>query len=303
MTKLEIEAFIEIVQAGSISAAAKSLYISQPALSRRIQALETELGYQLIERKKGQRFLLLTEKGNAFIGIANKWIQLWQDAQDINRLNQDQILNISSVGSISTYLLPAVFHAFSLSHPDVRICFHNYHSLEAYQYVNNGAIEIALISDDMYHKSVETIPAFKEPMVLAANANRPYAPTVHPSELSPDNEIRLPWCPEFDVWHDFWFKPFSACKMFLDQMTLLEDFLFWKDTWAIVPASVARRLSGLSYITISRLQDAPPDRIIYYLSRRTEPAKNQMIAGFLAALDDELQKVPEITSYLLSGRS
>lgn len=62
MTRLEIEAFIEVVQAGSISAAAKSLYISQPALSRRIQVLESELGYQLIERKKGSGHWSLPKK-------------------------------------------------------------------------------------------------------------------------------------------------------------------------------------------------------------------------------------------------
>ena len=298
MTRLEIEAFIEVVQAGSISAAAKSLYISQPALSRRIQVLESELGYQLIERKKGQRSLVLTQKGMGFISIADQWLRVWKDAQEINHLDKNHILSISSVGSISTYILPAVFHRFSQSNPDVRICFHNYHSLEAYQYVNTGTNEIAFISDDMYHKSVETIPAFKEPMVLIANESHPYGSTVHPSELNPENEIRLPWYPEFDIWHDFWFKPFSPYKMFLDQMTLLEDFLLWKDTWAIVPVSVAHSLSKLSYVKRYDMVEAPPDRISYYLRRRTEPSKDQIIAEFLNAFDAKLKKIPSLISYL-----
>lgn len=122
----------------------------------------------------------------AFISIADQWLRVWKDAQEINHLDKNHILSISSVGSISTYILPAVFHRFSQSNPDVRICFHNYHSLEAYQYVNTGTNEIAFISDDMYHKSVETIPAFKEPMVLIANESHPYGSTVHPSELNPE---------------------------------------------------------------------------------------------------------------------
>ena len=44
MTELEIEAFLAIVRTGSISAAAQKLYVTQPALSRRIHALEQELG-------------------------------------------------------------------------------------------------------------------------------------------------------------------------------------------------------------------------------------------------------------------
>ena len=44
MTRTELESFLAVVQAGSLSAAAKNLYITQPALSRRIQSLEQELG-------------------------------------------------------------------------------------------------------------------------------------------------------------------------------------------------------------------------------------------------------------------
>ena len=46
MTFLEIEAFLNIVQYGSFSAAAEKLYVTQPALGRRIRALEEELGYK-----------------------------------------------------------------------------------------------------------------------------------------------------------------------------------------------------------------------------------------------------------------
>ena len=59
MTEREIEAFLTIVRNGSISAAVEVLYVTQPALSRRIRALEQELGYQLFIRKKGLRNVCL----------------------------------------------------------------------------------------------------------------------------------------------------------------------------------------------------------------------------------------------------
>ena len=58
MTFLEIEAFLKIVQYGSFSAAAEKLYITQPALGRRIRALEEELGYLLFIRYKGVRHVV-----------------------------------------------------------------------------------------------------------------------------------------------------------------------------------------------------------------------------------------------------
>ena len=50
MTFLEIEAFLKITETGSFSAAAEALYVTQPALGRRIRAMEEELGYPLFVR-------------------------------------------------------------------------------------------------------------------------------------------------------------------------------------------------------------------------------------------------------------
>ncbi|MDD2971713.1 MAG: LysR family transcriptional regulator [Lachnospiraceae bacterium] len=296
MTHGEIEAFCEVVRYGSISAAAQHLFISQPALGRRIHALEEELGYSLMNRKKGQRTIQLTEEGKAFINIANKWLNVWEEAQSINKISKNNILNISSVGSVSTYILPLIFHNFSTTNSDVRICFHNYHSFEAYQYVASHLVDLAFVSDDMFHEVVETIPAFKEPMVLLANIHTEYTEIVHPSQLNPENEIRLPWNPEYDMWHDFWFKPFSGYKMFLDQMSLLEFFLLWKDTWAIVPASVAYNLQELEYAKVYKLMEPPPERIIYYLKNGN--SKINAINEFLSIMNNEIQKIPNVKSFI-----
>ena len=72
MTFLEIEAFLNIVQHGSFFAVAEKLYVTQPALGRRIRALEEELGYTLFVRNKGARHAELTKQGQAFIGLAHR---------------------------------------------------------------------------------------------------------------------------------------------------------------------------------------------------------------------------------------
>ena len=83
MTELEIEAFLAIVRTGSISAAAQKLYVTQPALSRRIHALEQELGYSLMVRKKGVRSIELTSQGKAFISLAEKWKTVWNESRNV----------------------------------------------------------------------------------------------------------------------------------------------------------------------------------------------------------------------------
>lgn len=297
MTNLEIEAFFEIIKAGSISSAAQNLYVTQPALSRRIKTLENELGYSLFFRKKGQRKIELTPKGEAFVPIAQKWLTIWQEAQELNSLDNANILNIASVGSVSSYILPRVFENIAeIADNEIRICFHNYHSFESYQYVANGLIDIALISDDIYYKGVETIPAFQEPMVLVANNSQTYPDTVHPKELDPHQEIRLPWNPEYDMWHDFWFKSTPEYRVSLDQMNLLEYMLSWENTWAIVPSSVAFQISSLDDVSIYQIASPPPERIIYYL--KSDNRKIELIDYFLMALKKELQAIPDVTNYL-----
>lgn len=297
MTRLEIEAFFEIIKAGSISAAAQNMYVTQPALSRRIKTLEEELGYPLFSRKKGQRNIELTARGEAFISIAQKWLNVWQEAQELNSLDNSDILNIASVGSVSSYILPHVFEKLSeMEDHNIRICFHNYHSFESYQYVANGLVDIALITDDIYYKGVETIPAFQERMVLVCNRSQVYPKTVHPRMLDPHQEIRLPWNPEYDVWHDFWFRSTPEYRVSLDQMNLLEHVLSWKDTWAIVPASVAYKMGASDDICVYQIASPPPERIIYYL--KSSNRKAELVSHFLTALNKELKSIPDITSYL-----
>ncbi|MCW2336931.1 LysR family glycine cleavage system transcriptional activator [Sphingobium sp. B2D3A] len=60
-----LEAFVQVARTGSVKAAAEELALSAPALSRRIQALERFLGYNLFERKHQQ--LELNQNGHALI--------------------------------------------------------------------------------------------------------------------------------------------------------------------------------------------------------------------------------------------
>ena len=67
MTYQDIHTFLTIASSSSLSKAAESLFVSQPALSHRLSALEEELGTELIIRRKGSRTLELTDAGQRFV--------------------------------------------------------------------------------------------------------------------------------------------------------------------------------------------------------------------------------------------
>ncbi len=293
MTHSEIEAFFEIIKSGSISAAADNLFVTQPALSRRIQALESELGYTLFQRKKGQKRIELTEKGRAFISVARRLEDLWREALDIGKVDQSDLLKISAINSVSSYILPEVFRSLSLQPDNIRICFRHCHSFEAYDYIADGLVDLALISDARYYPNLETIPLFQEPMILLTNNSTDYPKIVSPKELDSHKEIFLPWNPEFQTWHDYWFGSSVQYHSYMDQMSLLEYFLSWKDTWAIAPFSVAEPISKLSYVSTHQLDAPLSDRIIYYVKKVNREIRFEEV--FLHTLRQELSKSSAFT--------
>jgi DNA-binding transcriptional LysR family regulator len=296
MTNSEIKAFLTIVKTGSITSAAEVLYVTQPALSRRIKFLEEELGYSLMRRRKGVRAIELTDEGRKFVPIAEKWLAVWEEAKNIGANDKDKTLNIASVGSVGSYIIPGVFRRFLQENPTYSVSFYSYHSVEAYNHVEAGAIDIAFISDDIFSKNVETIPAFKEPMVFVTGKNARYPQTIHPSMLDALKEIRIPWNPEYDSWHDTWFGPSVKSRETVDQMSLLEDFWNWDENWAVLPYSAAYELSKKADIVIGEIENGPPDRIIYYLLGKQK--KMEITSKFLSVLHETLKKIDYIYSYL-----
>lgn len=293
MTKLEVEAFLSVVKMGSISAAAQALYVTQPALSRRIRSMEEELGYELFHRGKGIRNTKLTEEGKAFIAVAEKLLYVYREASSIGIRGQKKLLKITSVGSVSNYLLPEVLQAF-LEEEQYNLEFSHTHSFEAYSQVESGMSDIALISDDMYSREVHTVPAFKEPFVFVGGEAFAEAKRIHPSLLKPEKEIRCPWNPEYDRWHEKWFDVSIYPKVNLDQMSLIEEFLVG-DHWGMVPLSVAQGMKKRKYYILP-MNEGPEDRIIYYIFKSDE--KKELIARFLQMLHVQISKIDGICSFL-----
>ncbi len=296
MTDQQIQCFLAVVRTGSISGGAQALYVTQPAASRCVRTLEEELGYPLFRRGKGQRRVELTDRGRAFVSVAEKWRILWKETQELALQDENSQLVLSSVGSVSAYLLPPVMRRFLEGWPQCSLTFHHYSSFLSYDYVAGGLVDLALISDDRYVPGVETVPAFREPMLLAAAEGLSLPERVHPAQLDPRRELRLPWNPEYDLWHDFWFRASDRPRAVLDMMPMLEQLFSWESCWAVVPLSAGLRLARSAPVRLHRLEEGPPERIIYYLQGRRR--KPELTRGLLDCLKKELERYPEIEVFL-----
>ena len=87
----EMEMVLEIIDSGSISAAAKKLFISQPSLSQSIKKIEAELGTPLFVRKRSG--LVLTDAGRIYISSAKMILHLESELENELREMKERMVN------------------------------------------------------------------------------------------------------------------------------------------------------------------------------------------------------------------
>ena len=77
---------------------------------------------------------------------------------------------------------------------------------------------------------------------------------------------------------------------------MLEQLFSWESCWAVVPLSAGLRLARSAPVRLHRLEEGPPERIIYYLQGRRR--KPELTRGLLDCLKKELERYPEIEVFL-----
>lgn len=293
MLELEIAAFLAAATTRTISDAAKKLYITQPALSRRLQSLEAELGYPLLQRSKGSRTTELTPQGRAFIPLAEKWQQLFEESRNLQQLMENkQSFHLGVIDSVCTYLLPPTFKQFLNENSKCHFFIHKYHLEECYEHMSRGDLDLALVHSIIHSKDIKSVPFFSSPYILISS-NPGLQKKVSIEQLNPEKEIRLFWSAEFNTWHDYWFGSNAIGRVRLDMMSLLEYFISDPELWAITPAYIGHFLQEKYGLQTAELDNAPKPITIYYLQPKA--VTNGYSNVFLELMCKNLQAHPDIT--------
>ncbi|MBR2836120.1 MAG: LysR family transcriptional regulator [Coriobacteriales bacterium] len=266
-TKQDIDAFLAVAQCGSISTAAEQLYVTQPALSRRIGNLEQELSCKLFERGKGVRGVSLTTQGKVFLSIAQKWETVFREAQALHTLDSRPVLKLAAIGSVSAFLLPGILREVTADDAPYRLDFHLCHTAEGYSLVEENLADIAFI-DYVYGTqkyataSALALPVYSVPFVVVGGESWKGTQKVSVADLDPCREIRLPWSSSFNIWHDQHFSSGSLFVASLDNASVIKDVIR-DDLFAFVPRTEGVRLSSASEnMVMLELDGNPPEEII-----------------------------------------
>ena len=293
MNYQDIKTFLTIVSSSSLSKAAEVLFVSQPALSHRLSALEEELGTELIIRKKGSRTLELTDAGQRFVPLARKWEQLWLETSKIQYEKPQDILRIANVDSLNFYFMPQVIGSFLEKHKRCSFHIDTMRSNVSYKAVENKEVDMGLITNPHFFKKVQTVPLFEEKLVLVCSKDTAYEDGILPSRLKSEDEIYIPWSNTFLMWHDYWFGNDPEVKVMLDNMALLRQLLDLKDAWAIMPATLGHKLAENENCRIVSLENGPEYRTCYAIMNDQRNA-HPLVTEFLQELLNTVSKIPEI---------
>lgn len=141
-----LRAFCQTARLGSVSRAAEALFVSQPAVTLQLQALERDMGTRLLERS-GRR-LTLTREGEALYELARPLVE---GIDGLDATFRDRIrgldggeLNVAAGSSTILYLLPKIVAAFRTAHPDVRLTLHNVTGASGLDLLRSDAVDLAV---------------------------------------------------------------------------------------------------------------------------------------------------------------
>jgi len=172
-----LKAFIEVADKRSFSRSAESLHLTQPAVSKRIAALETELSARLFDRVG--RSVHLTEAGEVLLPSAR------QISAELDRI-EDVICNLGkgvsgklSIGTsahIGIHRLPPILKTFREEFPDVEIDINFDSSQTALQAVSDGLVEMGLCAlHDKVDSKLQEIEIWNDDLAIVVGTNHPLA--------------------------------------------------------------------------------------------------------------------------------
>jgi len=161
-----IRAFLAISELGSFSRAAEKLYITQPAISKRISTLELELDCQLFDRLG--KTVQLTQAGEALIPGYQRILDEIDDSKRIISNLREVVsghLRFGTSHHIGLHRLPPVLREYTKLYPEVELDIQFMDSEQAAQHILKGSIELALITlPDNVEKPLTTIPIWYDAM-------------------------------------------------------------------------------------------------------------------------------------------
>lgn len=170
MAQLEnfrLKVFRAVAEHLNFRKAAEHLFLTQPAVTQQIKALEEDLGIRLFDRAGGR--ISLTRQGEVLLGYAVKIAALTVEAEqeldgNDRKVSGELLLGVST--TIAQYVLPRLLGAFLAEHPRVQFSLHSGNTSQIVQLLLNNKVSVGLIEGPTRERGVHVEPFMEDELVL-----------------------------------------------------------------------------------------------------------------------------------------
>lgn len=163
----DLAVFLEVARSGSVTRAASILHVAQPALSRRIQKLEAELGKQLFIRSRNG--ITLTEDGSILqLRAARILADVHELSEEVsgNSALVSGLLRIAVPPGVGLALFPEVLSKFASELPNVTLQVLEGTSNLLKEWLIGGRVDIAILHNPPSFREIEVLPLLRESLHL-----------------------------------------------------------------------------------------------------------------------------------------
>jgi DNA-binding transcriptional LysR family regulator len=172
----QLRTFVVVAEAGGLTRAAEALHLSLPAISRRLTALEEELGIALLERST--RRVALTQTGREFLPRARRLLdELEESLLGIRETaaRRRGVVTLACIPTAAYYFLPTTLAAFARRFPQIRVRVMDLSADGVFDAVASGGVEFGVGMEGTQQPDVEFRPLRQDPFVLVCRRDHPLA--------------------------------------------------------------------------------------------------------------------------------
>ncbi|MCI5844204.1 MAG: LysR family transcriptional regulator [Oscillospiraceae bacterium] len=283
----QLQYFVAIVESGSITAAAKKLFLSQPPLSMQMKQLEKELGCILFLR--GAREIQLTEAGKLLYNRAKSLLELRRVTEEELAACADGTsgtIRLGMISSVGSSLLPQWLAVFHTKHPDIRFSVYEADTYQILEKLHQDRIEMALVRSPFSAEGIQRIPLRSESLIAVG----------HRSFFADATSISLQQLAEqplivYRRWENILNQKFRTLGITPSYFCVNEDArttVYWADAGlgiGIIPQSACSLRHNPETIMVP-IADAMPDTTIFMVRR-----EQAYMAPHTLCFWEELQKI------------
>ncbi|KWX67786.1 LysR family transcriptional regulator [Mycobacterium sp. NAZ190054] len=159
----QLTTLVTVAEVGSVTKAARLLHVVQPAISRQIRLLETEVGVPLFERTR--HGMVLTEAGQLFVERARRALTELERARSEVRPAIDEVVGIATVGileSVVDLVVEPLVEAVAQRYPGVELRILAGLSGNLQRWLDDGDVDLSLLYNQTDSAAVTVVPMVSE---------------------------------------------------------------------------------------------------------------------------------------------